>query len=110
MTMAQNNEGNWYATSVIIVNAGQGYTVGELLTLRAPDYIPLVLSAGQTLTIDMAERTVLVDGVSRSYYINAGSEWINLVPQQINHIVFTSAEDEDTKTAIIRWRLAHQGI
>ena len=110
VTMAQNNEGNWYATSVIIVNAGQGYTVGELLTLRAPDYIPLVLSAGQTLTIDMAERTVLVDGVSRSYYINAGSEWINLVPQQINHIVFTSAEDEDTKTAIIRWRLAHQGI
>lgn len=110
VTMEQNQDGDWYATTVSIVSPGQGYTVGEFLTLRAPDYIPLELSAGQKLTIDMAERTVLVDGVSRSYYINPGSEWINLVPQQINHIVFTSERDEDTKTAVIRWRLAHQGI
>lgn len=110
VSMSQTQTGDWYATNVALATPGQGYVVGETLTLRAPDCIPLIVSAGQTLVIDMAERTVLVDGVSRSYFINPGSEWISLVPQQINHIVFTSAESTDVQQATIRWRLAHQGV
>lgn len=109
VSMAQSG-GVWSAASATLVNAGSGYQANEILTVNAPSYIPFSVASGQSVVIDMQNRTVTVDGVSRSYFINPGSEWIYLIPQTLNHIVFTSAGEDDVKYATIRWRTAYQGI
>ena len=110
LTATKNNDNLYEFTSATIVNGGTNYVVGDILTPYIAGASILTISAGRTLTIDMYEHTVMLDGSSRSYYITPGSEWFELEPLSTNNITFSSASSTDYDKALIRWRNGYQGI
>ncbi len=110
MSMTKTSDGLYTFSSVSIVNGGAGYEDNEVISPYIVGAAIFIMNAGQTLVIDMQERTVLLDGVSYAYYITEGSEWFSLRPGENNNISFTSAGEDDTENAVVRWREAFQGI
>ena len=100
----------WEVIYGVIFDIGEDYEVGDIVTPLIQDSTIFEISASQTLVIDMQERTVTVDGASRSYFITPGSQWFALQPRSINNIEFSSDGEEDNHFAGIRWRNGYQGI
>lgn len=72
------------------------------------DANPWSMVEGQTLTIDMSNRQVLLNGKSVSMYIDPQSEWWYLTPGR-NKIYLITDEPTDTQNAEIRWTNDYQG-
>lgn len=107
--MTQSSDGTWAVSEIVTKTGGLGYTKMDELTFLIPGASPLDVSTGQLLTIDMQNRSVDVDGVSKSYAINTGSSWFALSPMKVNHIQFTS-DDEGSPSASVQWRNSYSGI
>lgn len=110
LTATQNEDKTWSFSELSIRDAGEKYEVGDIITPYIPGASILQIAPNQTLTIDMAEHTALLDGRSVAYYIMPGSEWFQLDPLTNNNIVFESADEEDADSAKIRWRNGYLGI
>jgi len=69
----------------------------------------LVTAPGDTLVIDMKNRTVLLNGGSVLPYVTTTSAWWQLLPGN-NDIKLTSSDSSDPVTATIEWRSGVRGI
>ena len=110
LTATKNNEGMWEFQTASVKAAGQDYQVGDILTPQIAGAAILQILPGQTLVVDMAEHTALVNGESVAYYITPGSEWFTLDALTSNNIIFQTANEEDADSAKIRWRNGYLGI
>lgn len=110
LTMTLDDDQMWKVAKVGIAEAGSGYQEGDILCPQINGATVLQLYPGQTLTIDMAERTATVNGSSVAYYIAPGSEWFTLQEMSTNNIVFGSSGDNMKEQAKIRWRNGYMGI
>jgi hypothetical protein len=79
-------------------------TTGQFFTLQG-----LTTVAGDVVTIDMLNRTVLLNGGSVLAYMTSTSSWWPLLPGG-NSISLTTVSSGDTVTANVTWRPAYRGI
>ena len=100
----------WEFSTATIKDGGAHYMVGDVVTPQIAGATILQVHEGQTLVIDMAEHTALLDGQSVAYYITPGSEWFQLEALAANNIVFATANVDDGDSAKIRWRNGYLGI
>lgn len=110
LSAVQNSEGMWYFATASVKDPGESYEVGDILTPYIAGASLLQVAPGQTLTIDMAEHTAILNDKSVAYYIMPGSEWFELNPLVANNIIFQSADETDADSAKIRWRNGYLGI
>ena len=110
LTASKNEDGNWYFATASVNNPGTSYVVGDIITPYIAGASILQVAPGQTLTIDMAEHTAMLDDRSVAYYITPGSEWFQLDPMTTNNILFASSDEDDADSARIRWRNGYLGI
>ena len=110
LTATQGEDGLWSFDSITIMDAGEDYQVGDILTPQIAGATILQVLPGQTLVVDMAEHTALLDGQSVAYYITPGSEWFQLDALSSNNIIFSSADDNIGEAAKVRWRNGYMGI
>lgn len=110
LTASKNEDGNWYFATASVSAPGTSYVVGDIITPYIAGASILQVAPGQTLTIDMAEHTAMLDDRSVAYYITPGSEWFQLNPMATNNILFESSDDDDADAAKIRWRNGYLGI
>ena len=73
------------------------------------DEEPWSMVAGQTLTINMASRQVLLNGKSNSMFIDPNSSWWFLTPGT-NTIYMLTDENSDTDIANIDYTINYQGV
>lgn len=102
------NEGNATTYPVITITAGVSGASGIRLlqdTTGEEWGITLTMNAGETLVIDMARRTVLLEGTAdRAQFVNRpDSVWFGLVPG--TNAVTLQASGTGT-TALVEWRNA----
>ena len=109
VTTRQNSDDTFSIQNLTILDGGKGYVKNDKLTVNSQVEVPFTISADQELMIDMFEKTVTVSGQSRSYFINEGSDWIYLMPNTTNHIIFESQHKDDNDLATVRWRTATTG-
>ena len=88
------------ATNPTIANL----TTGQFFTIQG-----LTTSTGDVITIDMLNRTVLLNGGPIYTYVTLTSNWIALQPGG-NTIKFTTTNSSDTVTGTISWRSGYRGI
>ncbi|WP_427007201.1 phage distal tail protein [Pseudarthrobacter sp. H2] len=79
-------------------------TTGQFFTLTG-----LTTTAGDTLVIDMKNRTVLLNGGSVLPFVTSSSSWWPLLPGN-NSINLTTADGTDTTVATVSWRSGYRGI
>ncbi|WIE74480.1 phage tail domain-containing protein [Curtobacterium sp. MCSS17_007] len=106
-----------------IVNSGN-VAVFPVITLTGPMTNPtitnvstnqfftlqgLTTSAGDVVTIDMYNRTVLLNGGSILAYLTPTSSWFPLLPGG-NSIKLTTTNGSDTVTGTFSWRSGFRGI
>lgn len=95
-----------YEATKVITNAPATLNTGDWKIAEETDF---ELVAGQTMTIDMRNRQVLVNGKSVSMSIDPNSEWWYLAHGQ-NRIYFITHNINDTQTADIVWSDDYQGV
>ena len=110
LTASQGQTGEWSFISATVKELGTNYEVGDILTPYIPGASLLQIAPTQTLTVDMAEHTAMLDGESVAYYIMPGSEWFQLDALSANNVIFESADETDADSAKIRWRNGYLGI
>jgi hypothetical protein len=79
-------------------------TTGQFFTLTG-----FTTSAGDVLIIDMANRTVLLNGGSVLPFVTTTSSWWPLIPGN-NTVNLNTANGADTTVATVKWRSGYRAI
>lgn len=78
-------------------------TTGQFITLNDLDIV------NNTLIIDMKNRVITLDGVSRASYRTVDSTWWGLIPGE-NRLVLETTNNSDTDFGMIRYKEGVEGI
>lgn len=87
-------------TSPVITNK----TTGQFFSLSG-----LTTSAGDTVVIDMLNRTVLLNGGSVLPFVNTSSTWWALIPGN-NSVALNTNNSADTVVATVTYKTGYRGI
>lgn len=110
LTASKNKDGMWEFVTAKISDPGENYQVGDIICPQILGATVMQIYPGQTLIIDMMERTATLNGDSVTYYITPGSEWFTLKELTNNNLVFASSGENDAEQAKVRWRNGFLGI